>query len=39
METIRKHAGKQKDALGVVSLALLAVVAYSVWGAYILRHV
>lgn len=37
METIRRHMRAKQDILGVLALALGAVVAYSAFGAYLLR--
>lgn len=38
METIRKHTKGQWDAFGAFLLALLCVLAYSIWGAYMLHQ-
>jgi hypothetical protein len=38
METIRKHAQGQLQTLGIIALALVAVLAYSFWGSYVLHQ-
>lgn len=37
MKTIRKYS--RNEAVGIVALALVVVVAYSAWGSYLLHHV
>lgn len=35
---MRRYADRQKDALGVFTLALIFVLAYSLWGSYVLHQ-
>ena len=38
METIRRHAKMQQDAVGVFLIALAFVLLYAIWGAYVLHN-
>jgi|GEM_PF-5911796 len=38
METIRKHARGQEQTAGIIALAFVAVLAYSLWGSYVLHQ-
>lgn len=37
METIRRHMRTKSDVVGVLIIAFCAVMAYSLFGAYLLR--
>ena len=38
METIRRHARGQEQTAGIIALAAVAVLAYSLWGSYVLHQ-